>query len=99
MDATPFSTDEFRILGVNFFVTAYCSIGFGAEAHPLTLLGGFRINQLPFIASSRLSGLADWGEVHKFLGDVIMWLAGIHALAAMYHHIKLKDGVLTSMLP
>lgn len=74
-------------------------LALGTEAHPLTLLGGFRIDKLPFIASSFLSGLADWGDVHKFLGDAIMWLAGGHALAVVYHHIKLKDDVLTSMLP
>lgn len=74
-------------------------LALGSESIPLTLLGGFRINELAFIANSNLSGLADWGEVHKFLGDVIMWSAGIHALAAMYHQTKLKDGVLTSMLP
>ena len=90
---------NFALWALLFSLPLTALLALGAEAHPLTLLGGFRINQLPFIASSRLSGLADWGEVHKFFGDVIMWLAGIHALAAMYHHIKLKDGVLTSMLP
>jgi cytochrome b561 len=28
-----------------------------------------------------------------------MWLAGLHALAALYHHFVRKDGVLLSMLP
>jgi cytochrome b561 len=37
--------------------------------------------------------------LHTWLGDAILWLAGIHALAALYHHIVLKDGVLASMLP
>lgn len=74
-------------------------LALGSESHPLTLLGGFRINEWPWISSSRLSEVADWGEVHKFLGDAIVWLAGIHALAALYHHFKLKDKVLISMLP
>ena len=43
--------------------------------------------------------LADWGEVHGVLGDALMWLAGFHALAALYHHFVLKDGVLRAMLP
>ena len=30
---------------------------------------------------------------------VILWVAGLHALAALYHHFVLKDGVLRSMLP
>ena len=29
----------------------------------------------------------------------ILWLAGLHAAAAIYHHLVLKDGVLLSMLP
>jgi cytochrome b561 len=28
-----------------------------------------------------------------------MWLAGLHALAALFHHVVLRDGVLVSMLP
>lgn len=74
-------------------------LALGTEAHPLTLLGEFRINEIPFTKNSHFSGLADWGDVHRRLGDVIIWLAGVHALAAIYHHIKLKDRVLTSMLP
>ena len=40
-----------------------------------------------------------WGDVHKLLGTVTIWLAGTHALAALYHHFRLKDKVLISMLP
>ncbi|MEY8875892.1 MAG: cytochrome b [Leptothrix sp. (in: b-proteobacteria)] len=69
------------------------------DGHPLTLLGGVRIEAVPLIAQSALAKLADWGDVHKLLGDVIMWLAGAHAAAAIYHHAILKDGVLASMLP
>jgi cytochrome b561 len=28
-----------------------------------------------------------------------MWVAGLHALAALFHHFFLRDGVLVSMLP
>lgn len=78
-------------------VTALMALG--SEAHPLTLLGGARIDQLPMIANSSLAKLADWGDVHGFFGDAIVWLAGLHAVAAIYHHMVLKDGVLVSMLP
>jgi len=74
-------------------------LALGSEGHPLTLLGGFRVDQMPLIADSALADLADWGEVHGLLGDAIIWLAGIHAVAAIYHHMILKDGVLKSMLP
>jgi len=38
-------------------------------------------------------------NLHGWLGDTIIWLAGFHALAAIYHHLFLKDGVLLSMVP
>lgn len=66
------------------------------EGHPLTLLAGFRI--APPIAPSHALG-ATIATVHTWLGDAIMWLAGLHALAALYHHFVEKDGVLASMLP
>jgi cytochrome b561 len=78
-------------------VTALLALG--SEGHPLTLLGGIRIDRMPFIADSSVAKLADWGEVHGFLGDALMWLAGLHAVAAIVHHLALKDGVLASMLP
>ena len=77
-------------------VTAFLALG--SEAHPLTLLGGIRVDQMPMIANSAIGKLADWGDVHGFLGDAIMALAGLHAAAAIYHHVILKDGVLAAML-
>ena len=74
-------------------------LALGSEGNPLTLLGGLRMNQIPLIAGSSVAELTDWGDVHKFLGDSIMWLAGLHAAAAIFHHLILKDGVLRSMLP
>ncbi|MBW8893142.1 MAG: cytochrome b/b6 domain-containing protein, partial [Burkholderiales bacterium] len=78
-------------------VTALLALG--SESHPLTLLGGVRVDKLPWIAGSRLAEAADWGDVHGLLGDALMWLAGLHALAALYHHALRRDGVLASMLP
>ena len=77
--------------------TAFLALG--SEGHPLTLLGGVRIDRMPFIEESRIAGLADWGDVHQFLGDSLMWLAGLHAVTAILHHVVLKDGVLVAMLP
>ena len=74
-------------------------LALGIEGHPLTLLGGIRINELPINANSPLASLADWGDVHGLLGDMILWLSGLHAVAAIYHHVLLKDGVLRAMLP
>ena len=74
-------------------------LALGTEGHPLTLLGGIRVNELPINANSSLASLADWGDVHGLLGDMILWLSGIHAVAAIVHHVALKDGVLRAMLP
>jgi cytochrome b561 len=37
--------------------------------------------------------------IHTWLGDAILWIAGVHAAAAFYHHFFLRDEVLRSMLP
>lgn len=74
-------------------------LALGGASHPLTLLGGVRVDQMPWVAHALVTKLVDWGEVHKFLGDAIMWLAGLHAAAAIFHHLVLKDRVLLTMLP
>jgi len=66
------------------------------EAHPLTLLAGVRI--APLLPESHDIGRTI-ASIHGWLGDAIMWLAGAHAAAALYHHFVRKDGVLVSMLP
>lgn len=71
----------------------------GSRSYPLTLLGGLRVDQMPIIANSSFAKLANWGSLHKLLGDAVMWIAGLHAAAAIYHHLFLKDGVLATMLP
>jgi len=38
-------------------------------------------------------------SIHTWLGDAILWIAGVHAAAALYHHFVLRDRVLRSMLP
>jgi cytochrome b561 len=74
-------------------------LALGSEGHPLTLLGSVRVDRMSFIADSGIGRLADWGDVHGFLGDTIMWLAGLHAAAAIFHQLVLKDGLLSAMLP
>ncbi len=73
-------------------------LALGSEGHPLTLLGSVRVDEMPFMSQSPLAHLADWGDVHGALGDLILCLAGLHAVAAIGHHVLLKDGVLLSML-
>jgi cytochrome b561 len=37
-------------------------------------------------------------ELHTILGDAVVWVAGLHAAAALFHHFMLRDVVLTAML-
>jgi cytochrome b561 len=66
------------------------------EGHPLTLLAGVEIG--PVVGEHHAAG-ATLATLHTWLGDTIMWLAGLHAVAGIYHHFFLKDDVLASMLP
>jgi cytochrome b561 len=85
------------LLYVLLFAVPLTSItGAWLEGHPLTLLGGVEI--APLLAGSHALG-ARLAALHTWLGDAILWVAGVHALAAIYHHFVLKDGVLVSMLP
>lgn len=66
------------------------------EGHPVTLLAGARIAPLLPLAHDLGATVA---MIHTWLGDAILWVAGFHALAALFHHFVLRDDVLASMLP
>jgi cytochrome b561 len=66
------------------------------EGHPLTLLGLGNID--PMLPQSHQIGSVI-AAVHTTLGNVILWIAGVHAGAALIHHFYLRDRVLVSMLP
>jgi cytochrome b561 len=52
----------------------------------------------PFVPAS-----IDFGrqltDIHTLLGEAIIYVAGVHAAAALFHHFILRDRVLVSMLP
>ncbi len=79
-----------------FVVPLTAIAGTWLEAHPLTLLGGIRVP--PPLAEDHPLGSAI-ATAHTWLGDAILWVAGAHAAAALYHHFVLRDRVLRSMLP
>ena len=79
-----------------FLVPLTAIAGAWLEGHPLTLLAGVEVP--PLLARSHDLGVKI-AELHTWLGDTILWVAGLHAIAALYHHYVLKDGVLGSMLP
>ena len=66
------------------------------EGHPVTLLASVEIPS-PLGLSPDVG--ATIAKIHTWLGDAILWLAGFHALAALFNHLVLKNGVLASMLP
>jgi cytochrome b561 len=71
-------------------------VGAWLEGHPLTFLGVGNLG--PMLPQAHDTGQAV-SYIHTILGDVIIWAAGIHAVAALFHHFVLHDNVLTSMLP
>ena len=79
-----------------FAVPLTAVLGAWLEGHPLTLLAGLQIHGSFGIAHPVGVVLAN---LHTLLADAILWLAGSHALAAIYHHVFLKDDVLSTMLP
>ncbi len=84
------------LYGLLFAIPLTAIAGAWLEGHPLTLLAGVQIH--PLVQTSHDAG-ATIASIHAWLGDVILWLAGLHALAGLCHHFVLKDGVLASMLP
>jgi cytochrome b561 len=71
-------------------------LGAWFEGHPLTVLAVGNLQ--PWLPPSRPFGLV-LADIHGWLGDVLIWLAGVHAAAALYHHFWRRDTVLLSMLP
>lgn len=79
-----------------FAVPLTAILGAWFEGHPLTLIAGLQIHA-PFGIDHKAG--AAISNIHTWLGDAILWLAGLHALAAIYHHVLLRDNVLSAMLP
>jgi cytochrome b561 len=84
------------IYALLFAVPMTAIAGAWLEGHPLTLLGGVEVQ--PLLAKAHALG-ASVATLHTWLGDALLWLAGLHAAAGLYHHVALRDGVLVSMLP
>jgi len=108
VDVRPDPTEVARWMGVGskfmrvalylllFAVPLTAITGAWLEGHPVTLVAGIEI--APALVRSHDSG-ATIASIHTWLGDTILWVAGLHALAGLYHHFVLKDDVLASMLP
>ncbi|MEO5757359.1 MAG: cytochrome b [Mesorhizobium sp.] len=78
-----------------FAVPATAMLGAWFGGHPVTVYGLGAIG--PFSGTWDLG--ASLADIHGTLGDIIMWLAGLHAAAAIFHHVFLRDRVLSQMVP
>eukprot|EP01037_Dinobryon_pediforme_P015524 gene15524-15671_t len=89
------SLAHFGLFGLLIAVPATAMLGSWLEGHALQFYVFGAIN--PPMALSAALGKTIL-SLHTLLGDVIIWLAGAHAAAAIYHHVILKDNVLRAML-
>jgi cytochrome b561 len=71
-------------------------LGAWLEGHPLMVLAVGNIQ--PWLPQSLPLGLA-LANIHGWLGNALIWLAGFHAAVALYHHFWRRDTALRSMLP
>lgn len=67
-----------------------------AGNHPVTFFGLF---QFPAIVSPNEEVHETYEEVHEFIFELLLVVAVLHALAALYHHFFLKDDSLRRMSP
>ena len=87
---------HFLLYGLLLAIPASAIIGTQLEGHPLLIYGLGSVG--PYLTASRSVGHQIL-EVHQTMGTAIIWVAGLHAAAALFHHFFLKDGVLKAMLP
>jgi cytochrome b561 len=86
---------QFALYALLITIPATAVLGTWLEGIPVTL-PGFDIP--PQIAKAHGLGQLIM-EIHTTLGNAILWVAGVHAAAALFHHFYLRDEVLQSMAP
>lgn len=86
---------QFALYALLISIPATAVLGTWLEGIPLTLLG---FDIAPQIA--QMQGLGQLiMKIHTTLANTILWVAGAHAAAALFHHFYLRDGVFQSMIP
>lgn len=65
-----------------------------ARGRRLAVFGGIEVPS-PF----PVGGGKAWGEAHELIAYALLALVIVHAAAALWHHLVLRDGRLRSMLP
>jgi cytochrome b561 len=66
------------------------------RGYSINFFGLFTIPQL-LAGSPALAGRT--GDIHAFVGTILLILVGLHVLGALYHLIVRRDGVFSRMLP
>lgn len=59
----------------------------------------FNLFTVPALDVTDKSLRHDAVELHGLIANILLAVAGLHALAAIFHHVVLKDEVLARMLP
>lgn len=76
-------------------MTATAVLGTWLEGIPVTLIG--------LDIDPQFTEVQELGQlimkIHSILANVILWVAGVHAGAALFHHFYLRDEILQSMIP
>ena len=86
---------QFALYALLIAIPATGVLGTWLVGIPVTL-PGFDI--APQIAKARELGQVIM-QIHTTLGNAILWVAGVHAAAALFHHFYLRDEVFQSMAP
>lgn len=86
---------HFVLYALLIAIPATAVLGTWLEGIPVTL-PGFDI--APQITKAHGLGQLIM-EIHTALGNAIIWVAGVHAAAALFHHFYLRDEVFQSMVP
>jgi cytochrome b561 len=86
---------QFALYALLIAIPATAVLGTWLEGLPVTFPG--------FDIAPRIAKAHGLGQliivVHATLGNVILWVAAVHAAAALFHHFYLRDDVLQSMTP
>ena len=85
---------QFALYALLISIPATAVLGTWLEGIPVTLLG---FDIAPQIAQAHGLGQLIM-EIHTTLGTAILWAAGAHAAAALFHHFYLRDEIFQSMI-
>lgn len=86
---------KFALYALLLLIPATAVLGTWLEGIPVTLIG--------LDIDPQFTEVQELGQlimkIHSILANVILWVAGVHAGAALFHHFYLRDEILQSMIP